>query len=70
MEPARFSAMPAPLTVRKEVEAFIQAAEILLSPALRNYELTPDECELIRDYVMALSNAKQPWSKGLPIKYA
>ena len=57
------------VSVRKEVRDFVQAAETLLSPALLGSELTTDECDLIGEYVITLSNAKQPWSKVLPIKY-
>jgi hypothetical protein len=58
------------VSVRKEVRDFARAAETLLSPASLGSDLTTDECELIKEYVMTLSNVKQPWSKGLPIKYA
>jgi hypothetical protein len=57
------------LSVRKEVRDFVQAAEALLSPVALTSELTADECDLIKEYVMMLSNTRQPWSKGLPIKY-
>jgi len=57
------------LPVRKEVREFMRAAEILLSPVPRNSDLTDEECACIRMYVMALSHARRPWSKGLPIKY-
>ena len=57
------------LSVRKEVRDFAQAAETLLSPALLTTMLTVDECDLIKEYVMMMSNAKHPWSKTLPIKY-
>ena len=57
------------LPIRVEVKNFMVAAEILLSPAMRNYEFTPNECDLIREYIMNLSHAKHPWSKTLPIKY-
>jgi hypothetical protein len=60
---------PETLPLSKDVREFIKAAEKLISPALRSSELTPDECEIISEYVMTLSNAKQPWSKALPIKY-
>jgi hypothetical protein len=55
--------------LRKEVRDFIRAAETLLSPALLGSELTTDECDLITEYVITMSNARHPWSKGLPIKY-
>ena len=57
------------LSVQKDVQDFMQAAEKLLSPALRTTPLTAEECYLIREYVMSLSNEKHPWSKDLPIKY-
>ena len=57
------------LSVQKDVQDFIRAAEKLLSPALRASPLTPDECDLIGEYLMSMSNAKHPWSKTLPIKY-
>lgn len=57
------------ISFQKDVQDFIQAAEKLLSPALRTTPLTAEECYLIREYVMSLSNAKHPWSKDLPIKY-
>ena len=61
MEPARFSAMTATLQVRPEVHEFIQSAEFLLSPALHSPALTQEECSLIAEYVMSLSNVRQPW---------
>lgn len=57
------------VSVRGDVRDFVQAAEKLLSPALRTTALTAEECYLIREYIMSLSNGKHPWSKGLPIKY-
>jgi hypothetical protein len=57
------------VSVRGDVQDFIQAAEKLLSPAMRTTALTAEECYLIREYVMSLSHARHPWSKGLPIKY-
>jgi hypothetical protein len=57
------------LSVRKEVQDFVEAAQVLLSPGLLTSELTPDECGLIKDYVMMMSNVKHPWCKGLPVKY-
>ena len=65
----KFPAMAA-LQVRKEVHEFVQAAEFLLSPALQTPALTHEECNLIAEYVMSLSHAKQPWSKSLIMKYA
>jgi hypothetical protein len=56
-------------SVRKEVRDFVQAAERLLPPVQFGEELTSEECDLITEYVMMLSNAKNPWSRGLPIKY-
>jgi hypothetical protein len=40
-----------------------------LSPVILTSELTPDECDLIKEYVMMLSNTRHPWSKGLPVRY-
>lgn len=57
------------LPFSKEVCTFIRAAETLLSTASRTAELTPDECEIIADYVRTMSHITQPWSKVLPIKY-
>ena len=54
---------------KKTYRDFIDATEKLLSPALRTTAFTPDECDLIREYVMSLYHARHPWSKGLPIKY-
>jgi hypothetical protein len=56
-------------SVRKEVEDFMRAAETILSPVLLSPELTPEECDLIAEYVKSLSQAKHPWSRSLPIKY-
>ncbi len=57
------------VTFRKEVGDFVRAAETILSPVLLSTELTPGECELIAEYVRSLSQAKNPWSKSLPVKY-
>lgn len=57
------------LPFSKDVLNFIKAAEALLSPVMRTSELTPDECEIIGEYVKSLSNVKHPWSKVLPVKY-
>lgn len=54
----RFTRLP----VRKEVRDFLQAAEQLLSPALRNSELTPEECHLICDYLKTMCHTNHPWS--------
>ena len=58
------------LPVRKEVQDFILISETLLSPALLTSALTPEECEVIAEYVMSLSHLKQPWSKLLVLRYA
>jgi hypothetical protein len=55
---------------RPEVQAFIRATETLLSPVSLSGDLTPDECDIIAYYVMALSSAKQPWAKDLTVRYA
>lgn len=66
MEPQRSADV---LPISRDVRDFIKAAEVLLSPAMRISEFTPDECEIIGEYVKSLSNVKQPWSKVLPVKY-
>lgn len=53
------------LPVRKEVQDFILVSETLLSPALLSSALTPEECEIIAEYIMSLSHLKHPWSKAL-----
>lgn len=53
----------------KDVLDFIKAAETLLSPAMRTSELTSDECEIIAEYLITMSQVKHPWSKVLPVKY-
>jgi hypothetical protein len=57
------------LPFSKEVCDFIRAAENLLSHGLRTSELTPDECEIIGEYVITMSKIEHPWSRTLPIKY-
>lgn len=57
-------------SARQEVLDFIRAAETILSPALLHSDLTQGECDLIAEYVRSLSQAKNPWSRSLPIKYA
>lgn len=52
------------------VQAFVSASETLLSPVLRPTDLTQEECELIAQYVMSLSNMKTPWSRYLFSRYA
>jgi hypothetical protein len=59
-----------PSPFRPEVQQFIRAAETLISPALMDSDLTPDECDIIAYYVMTLSNAKHPWAKDLTVRYA
>ena len=56
--------------IRSELLQFVEAAERVLSPALRDVELTPEECDLIAMYVENLSQARHPWGKSLRIKYA
>ena len=53
-----------------EVQEFIRATEVILSPALLGRDLTPDECDIIAYYVMTLSSAKHPWAKELTVRYA
>jgi hypothetical protein len=56
------SASTVPLS--KDVRDFMKAAEGLLSHELRTAELTPEECEIIGEYIVTLSQAKHPWSKA------
>lgn len=51
------------------VQAFVNASEVLLSPSLRRSDLTPEECHVIAQYVMDLSNVKTPWSGHLLSRY-
>ena len=51
------------LPIRKEVQAFCESSETLLSPALLESDLTPEECILIADYVMNLADSEKPWGK-------
>jgi hypothetical protein len=67
MEGAAQSDFTFGLPIRKEVLDFIQAAEALLSPDMNTSALTPKECELVMEHLMAMSHAKHPWCKGLPI---
>jgi len=53
------------LTIRKEVQSFLEASEVLLSPALLQTELTSEECLLIADYVMNLATSQTPWGEYL-----
>ena len=69
----RLSAPSAPVNlpqVRPKLLQFVLAAERVLSPALRDPELTREECDLIAMYVENLSQARHPWGKSLPMKYA
>jgi hypothetical protein len=54
----KFSQLP----VRKEVQDFLVAAEKLLSPVLREKELTPEECHLISEYLTTMCRDNHPWS--------
>ena len=56
------------LGIRKEIQDFVRAAETLLSHSLTSH-LTLAECNLVRDYVRVMSDAKNPWIRELPIKY-
>jgi hypothetical protein len=58
---SKFSGMP----IRKEVHNFLVAAEGLLSPLLRDPELTPEECHLICEYLTTMSRDNHPWSGHL-----
>ncbi len=57
------------LVVSPAVQTFFSASETLLASTSLETELTPEECELIAQYVMALSNVKTPWSRYLPSRY-
>jgi hypothetical protein len=56
-------------TIRKDALEFIIASEALLSPALHSSEFTKEECDMIAEYVLTLSNSATPWSKSLPVRY-
>lgn len=56
--------------IRPEVEAFITASQTLLLPSQRPPDLTPQECELIAQHIMALSAVRTPWSGYLLSRYA
>ena len=58
------------LPVRKEVLDFINASEYLLSPAMISPKLTPEECQVVAEYVMSLSKNNNPWSNLLSHQYA
>ncbi len=58
-----------PPQFRHEVQDFVRAAEVLLSPALLKPELSPNECKIIAQYVMSLSHFDRPWSKLLNWRY-
>jgi hypothetical protein len=51
------------LLIRKEVQAFCDSSENLLSLALLASTLTPEECMLIADYVLNLADSESPWGK-------
>jgi hypothetical protein len=51
------------------VQAFIVASETLMSPAALSHDFTPEERDIIAEYVMMLSGAKHPWSKELAVRY-
>lgn len=53
----------------KDVHNFIKAADTSLSPGRRTSPLTPDECEIIKEYVITVSNVKEPWGNSLPVMY-
>jgi hypothetical protein len=61
--------LPSVVALSPAVQAFVSASESLLSPALRPSELTPEECQVIAQYVMDLSNVKTPWSGHLLSRY-
>jgi hypothetical protein len=53
---------PGSFPARKEVHDFLLAAEKLLSPVLRDTELTPEECHLICEYLTTMCRDNHPWS--------
>ena len=57
------------LTIRKEVQSFLEASEVLLSPALLQTELTSEECLLIADYVTNLADPETTLGKISPLQY-
>lgn len=57
------------VTLHPAVEAFIDASQALLSPSLGASDLTPEECQVVAQYVMDLSNVKTPWSGHLYSRY-
>jgi hypothetical protein len=58
------------LPVRKEVQDFIAAAETLLSPRLLGSQLTEDECQLVAEYLISMSQGNHQWSKALTVRLA
>jgi hypothetical protein len=58
------------LPVRKEVLDFLKASEHLLAYPLFDSEFTSEECDLIADYIMTLSQAQHPWGKSLTVRYS
>ena len=58
------------LPVRKEVFDFLKASETLLAYPMFNSEFTPEECDVIADYIMSLSQSKHPWGKSLIVRYS
>lgn len=57
------------LSVSPAVQAFVSASETMLSPVTCPPDLTREECELIAEYVMSLSNVKTPRSRYLISRY-
>ena len=53
------------LPVCKEVQDFLAAAEKLLSPILRDKELTAEECHLISEYLTTMCLGNHPWGSHL-----
>jgi hypothetical protein len=58
------------LPVRKEVLDFLKASETLLAYPMFASEFTPEECDVIADYIMTLSQARHPWGKSLTVRYS
>ena len=58
------------LPARKEVLDFLKASEHLLAYPMFDSEFTPEECDLIAEYVMSLSQARHPWGKSLTVRYS
>jgi hypothetical protein len=58
------------LPVRKEVLDFLKVSETLLAYPMFTSELTPEECDVIADYIMTLSQARHPWGKSFAVRHS